>query len=211
MLTKVLSFGMAALPIGFAGIVAFHPGVVDADSKSMVLEQTKTGAYAVDPNHTSVSFEIGHMGIAKVHGRFTDFSGTVMFDEAKVENSTVEFTIQAKSVDTAIAARDNHLRTADFFDVEKYPTLSFKSHHVTKSDKGYIVVGDLTMMGKTKSVSIPFTLGGPIDMRGVQTLGVIAEPITIKRSEFGMTYGLGEKPAISDEVVIRLSAEANKK
>lgn len=193
------------------GYVAFHPGVVAlAESKvESAPVPVASGTYAIDPFHTSISFEIGHLGLTKVHGRFNKFEGAIDYNAADPTKSTVNVTIQVASVDTAVAPRDEHLRSADYFDVAKYPEINFRSTAVRKTAKGMVADGVLTMKGISKPVSIPFKLGGPVDVRGRQIIGVDAEPITIKRSQFGMQDGL-QPGGLSDEVSIRLGVEAAK-
>src|SRR5690606_12107475 len=129
-----------------------------------------------------------HLAIAEIHGRFTEKSGKLKIG-ADPTKSSVEVTIQAKSVDTAIPPRDEHLRTADFFEVEKYPTIKFKSTSVRKVDDHYVVDGLLTIKDVTKPVSIPFSYFGPItDPWGGTRIGAIAEPITINRKDFNVNY-----------------------
>lgn len=207
---KILIGSVVSLSMMFVGYVGLHPGVAVAEIREFSSNEIKPGEYLIDPAHSSVSFEIGHMGLAKVHGRFNEFAGKITLDEEKVTDSKVEFTVQSKSVDTAVPARDNHLRTKDFFDTEKYPTLKFVSTSVTQTEKGYVAIGNLTMLDVTKSVQFEFELNGPIDIRGKQAIGVTVLPVNIKRSDFGMNYGLGTGPGVSDEVTLRLSVEAVK-
>lgn len=206
-----------SLPLAFAGYVAFHPGVAHADSTFVSMTPTtmqSTGAYAVDNAHTSISFEIGHMGVSKVHGRFNTFSGTVTTAE-DLTKSNVEFTVQTTSVDTAVKARDDHLRTADFFEVEKWPTMTFKSSSIVKAEEGgYVAKGTMTIKGVSKEVSIPFDFFGPIDAgQGKHRIGVVCKPFTIDRTQFGMEPA-GEMPSgkrsIDNEVTLRLALEAVK-
>ncbi len=201
----------AVAPTAFVGYVAFHPGIVAlAETKGFEPSGVvQSGTYAIDPMHTSISFEIGHLGLTKVHGRFNKFEGAVDYNAADPTKSTVNVTIQVASVDTAVAPRDEHLRTADYFDVAKFPEINFRSTAVRKTDKGMVADGVLTIKGNSKPVSIPFKLGGPVDIRGRQVIGVDAEAITIKRSNFGMQDGL-QPGGLSDEVTIRLGVEAAK-
>ena len=202
---------------GFAALAALHPGVSYAGPRVAGLRPTplaKQAGYTIDPQHAGIYFEITHLGLSKVTGRFNKFSGKVVEDSSDLTRSSVEFTAQVDSIDTAIAARDNHLKNADFFEVSKYPELTFKSTKVAKSKDGYVVTGDLTMKGKTRSVSIPFKHYGPLTLPvGDKStrIGVIAEPITLKRSDFGVG-GDFKMPdgtiGASDEVTVRISFEA---
>ncbi|MEZ0326736.1 MAG: YceI family protein [Fimbriimonas sp.] len=214
MKTKI-AFAALAIPAAFAGYVAFHPGVAAAQSPLAELQPTEfrqSGSYSLDAFHSSIGFEIGHMGLAHVHGRFNKKSGKLQVDTADPTKSSIEVTIATESVDTAVTPRDNHLRTGDFFEVAKYPEIKFKSTKIRKVEKGYVMDGDLTIKGVSKNVSIPFQVFGPLtDDKGGSRLGVIAEPITIKRLDYGV--GSDQKlpngaSAISDEVSIRLSLEA---
>lgn len=202
-----------------ATYVAFHPGVALAEPRftgKPPSQTVGTSAYTIDPMHAGIYFEITHLGLSKVTGRFNKFSGKIVEDDKDLTKSSVEFTAQVESVDTGVEPRDSHLRTADFFEVAKYPTLSFKSTKVVKSGDSYIVTGDLTIKGKTKSVSIPFSHYGPYTMTMGETvtrIGVMAAPITIKRSDFGVGAQMkmpdGTEGA-SDDVTVRISFEAIK-
>jgi polyisoprenoid-binding protein YceI len=108
----------------------------------------------IDSSHSTAEFTVRHLMITNVRGRFGKVSGSVDYDPAKPEASSIEATIDASSIDTRDEKRDAHLRSADFFDVEKYPTLTFKSKKVTKTGDGFTAVGDLTMHGVTKEVTL---------------------------------------------------------
>lgn len=204
-----------ALTVGFASYVTFHPGVAFAAPAYAAIQGTKlpaTGSYTVDPAHTSVGFEIGHLGVSKVQGRFTKNVGKISIDEKDLGKSSVEFTTETASVDTAVAPRDAHLRTADFFDAEKYPTISFKSTSIKKAGKGYVAEGDLTIKATTKKVKIPFKAYGPITDPWKNTrVGFVSDAITINRQDYGIAYNdklPDGTPAVANEVTIRLSLEA---
>jgi len=207
-----------AVATGFASYVAFHPGLAYAEPRMMAGKPTKMAeqaSYTIDPMHTSIYFEITHLGISKVHGRINKFEGKVIEDSKEMDKCSVNFKAQIGSIDTAVAARDEHLKKADFFDAEKFPELSFKSSKLVKSKDGYIVTGDLTIKDKTKKISIPFKHYGPLTLKGIgdqgTRIGVIADPITIKRSDFGVgsTAPLPDGTiGASDEVIIRISLEA---
>lgn len=169
--------------------------------------------YEVDPAHSTVGFTVQHLVISKVSGAFADFSGTVELD-AKGAIVKAEATGQAKSVDTRNEKRDEHLRGADFFDVAKFPTLSFKSTAAKDVDGKKVLEGELTIHGVTKTVSAPYELTGPIvDPWGKTRVG-IAAGLTIKRSDYGLTWNKALETGgmvVSDEVVISVNLEAVKK
>ncbi len=174
-----------------------------------------SGTYEFDKAHSFIGFHVKHLGLIDVPGFFRDFKGTVNYNADDITRSSVEFTAQMTSVDTGVAARDNHLRTGDFFDVEKFPEMTFKSTKVAKKGKGFVVTGDLTMKGVTKQVTIPFNIAGwlPADERSGGKMGIAGET-TINRRDFGVNYG-GKLPngadALSDNVRVTLQIEAGMK
>lgn len=174
----------------------------------------ESGVYDFDKAHSFIGFKVKHMGLIEVPGFFRDFTGTVNYDEKELTKSSVEFTAKMTSVDTGVAGRDNHLRKADFFEVEKYPDMTFKSTKVEKKGNNLTVTGDLTMKGVTKSVTIPFQIAGwlPANERNGGTMGITGET-TINRRDFGVNYG-NTLPsgiaALSDDVRVVLQIEAGK-
>jgi polyisoprenoid-binding protein YceI len=172
---------------------------------------TATRTYKIDKSHSEVIFQVRHL-VTKVRGRFDEFEGTVTVNEEKPELSSVEFTIQATSIDTNEAQRDTHLRSADFFEVEKFPTITFRSKRVVKrSAESYDVVGDLTIHGVTKEITLPVThLGKAKDPWGNERLGFEAE-ITLNRKDFGLTWNAPLEIGgflVGDEVKASLSVQA---
>ncbi len=175
-----------------------------------------SGAYNFDKAHTFIQFTVNHTGLVEVPGFFRDFTGSVNFEAKDITKSTVEFTTKATSIDTGVAARDNHLRTADFFEVDKYPDITFRSTKVEKKGKGFLLTGDFTMKGVTKSISFPFQIVGWLaanDKSGGK-MGIAAET-TINRRDYGVNWGSNlpgtNIPAVSDTVKISLQVEAGKK
>ena len=161
-----------------------------------------------DKAHSQLGFTVRHLGISDVSGTFNDFEVTIKSDKANFSDATVELTAKIASIDTRIGARDKHLKSADFFDAEKYPTLSFKSTSIKKSGKNkYKLTGDMNMHGVTKTITLDFLYNGTIsnektkkETAGFQVTGVI------KRSDF--TIGAGyAAPMISDEVRIKADGE----
>jgi polyisoprenoid-binding protein YceI len=144
--------------------------------------------YGVDKAHSSISFTISHMVISKVRGNFDDFSVKVVEDEKDLTQSSIEVAIKANSISTRNDKRDNHLRSGDFFNVEKFPQITFKSKKIKKEGDKYALVGDLTMHGVSKEVTIPFTITGKIIDRGGKTrMGIEAFTI-LDRKDFGVNW-----------------------
>lgn len=206
------------LAAGLAATVVFHPGRTYAEPRitaGETTQPTKAASYTIDAAHANVSFEITHLGLSKTYGRFNKLSGKIREDPQDLGKSSVEFTAQVDSIDTALAMRDEHLRGPEFFDVAKYPEMTFKSTKVTQAGGGYVVTGNLTMKGQTKPVTIPFQHYGPLTLEGVgdgsTRIGIVADPIAIKRTDFGVGKEIrlpdGTEGA-SDEVIVRISFEA---
>ena len=162
--------------------------------------------FKFDKAHTLIGFRIRHV-VTKVEGRFRDFDGTISLDRNNPAASKVELTIQAASVDTANETRDKDLRSANYFDVEKYPTITFKSTKVeSKGADAYDVTGDFTLHGVTKTIHVPVKHTGFGKMGNTEKAGFeIALPF--KRGEYGMTAGA---PVVGDDVEINIQVEANK-
>jgi polyisoprenoid-binding protein YceI len=172
--------------------------------------------FVVDKAHSEVGFQVTHLGISKVRGRFSDFAGLVQIDAAKPEASSVEFSIQAASVDTGHPGRDKDLRAvgSGFFEVDKYPSITFESTKVAVKGKDlYAVTGDFSMHGVTRSLTLPVRALGPVtDPRGRVKYG-FQTSLVINRKDYGMTWhevmdsgGL----VVSDEVEISIQIEAAK-
>ncbi|MEX0880419.1 MAG: YceI family protein [Thermoanaerobaculia bacterium] len=144
--------------------------------------------YTVDKNHSDVSFQIRHFA-SKVRGSFADAEGTIQADPAKPEVSSVVFTIKTASIDTNNPDRDKHLRSADFFDAEKFPEITFKSAKITPAGKDkYNVTGTLTMHGVSKEVTLPVTfLGFAKDPEGNQRAS-FETTIKLNRKDFGINW-----------------------
>ncbi|MEW6127964.1 MAG: YceI family protein [Acidobacteriota bacterium] len=169
----------------------------------------------IDVNHSNIGFAVPIAGgLSKVRGKFSEFKMELNYDDKDITKSTVDVKITVKSIDTGINQRDEHLRTADFFDVEKYPEITFKSKRVIKNGKKLTLVGDFTMHGVTKEISFPFTITGRQfeEKEKLLTLGFLAD-LTINRRDFGINYQHQSVPNfIGDLVEIELSiiTRANK-
>ncbi len=150
--------------------------------------------YVIDTKgaHASINFKINHLGYSWLLGRFNDFEGNFSYDAKAADQSTVAVTIQTASIDSNHTKRDNHLRSADFLDVEKYPTASFKSTSFEpKSDTEAMITGDFTLHGVTQSISFPVTkIGEGEDRWGGYRAGFEGQT-TLKLADYGITYNLG--------------------
>ena len=167
--------------------------------------------FIVDKAHSEATFQVRHL-ITKVRGGFSDFEGTIQFDEAKPEQSSVSLTIKTASIDTNELDRDNHLRSADFFSVAEHPAITFSSTRVRLVSRNqFDVVGPLTIRGVTKEVTLPVTyLGGAKDPWGKERAGFEAE-LTINRKDFGLSWNAPLDAGgflVGDEVKINLSIQA---
>jgi polyisoprenoid-binding protein YceI len=167
--------------------------------------------YKIDPAHTSVGFSVRHMGVSNVKGHFDEFTGSLVLDNGSIQEATA--TIQVKSVNTGIERRDNHLRTADFFEAAKYPEISFKTKKVEKSGDQTILIGDFTMRGVTKELRLPVALSGPVkDPQGNSRIGLEAKA-TVNRKDYGMKFNAVMETGglmVGDEVTLEINAEAIK-
>ena len=147
---------------------------------------------SVDSVHSNVGFSVPIMGgMAQVSGKFSQFSVDLNYDESDITKSTVQATINATSIDTGIEARDKHLRTPDFFDVEKFPDITFKSKLIAKNGKAFMMTGDFTMHGVTKEISFPFTTTGSCyDKKAAKSTPPCGFNATLKidRRDYGITY-----------------------
>ena len=174
--------------------------------------QIATTTWNIDPAHSIAEFKVKHMMISNVKGRFTGIKGALTLDEADVLNSRVEASVDAATVNTHEPQRDAHLKSADFFDVEKFPTLSFKSTRIARSGDGDLAVaGDLTIHGVTRKVV--FTVEGPTaaakDPWGNLRVGLTAST-KINRKDFGLTWNAALETGgilVGDEVTITLDVQ----
>jgi polyisoprenoid-binding protein YceI len=171
--------------------------------------QAAPETYELDTAHSSLAFKIKHLGISWVKGSFGAFEGSFVLDAENPAACSVTVTAQAASISTGNDGRDKHLRSPDFFDAEKFPTLSFKSTKVSKKADGvYEVTGDFTIHGVTKPVTFDFNLAGPAKGMKGETRAGGDTAFVIKRSDYGMDKMVGP---IGDDVHLDLSFEAVKK
>ena len=173
--------------------------------------RTSTTTWTIDPAHSVVEFAVKHMMFTTAKGRFEDFAGTIQYDPQNPAASSVEVVIQTASISTNTEDRDAHLRSADFFDVEQYPTATFRSTRVEADGDDLVVHGDLTI----KDVTNPVTLkaeyqGSGVNPWGVEVAGFEARG-TFSRKDFGLTWNQALESGgvlVSDEVKINLDIQA---
>jgi len=170
--------------------------------------------YSIDLSHSYAGFSVRHLVITNVKGNFASFSGEITFDENDTIKSSANVIIDIASINTSNADRDKHLRSADFFDVEKYPEMTFVSTGVEKDGDDMILNGRLTMHGITKDISIPFELLGKVtDPWGKERIAFEGET-KLSRKEYGMTWSKTIETGgliVGDEIKIELQIEAVKK
>jgi len=172
--------------------------------------QVMADSYTLDPAHADVGFTVKHLGINKVRGHFGGFSGTLDYDGQNIESVSLTMKIETKSVDTGIEKRDEHLRNADFFDVETFPEMMFKTKRVRTHGDDQHLVGIMTIKGVSKEVKLDVEISGPIDSPfepGVKLVGFHATG-SINRQDFGVApEGVSDK-LVGDTVRIELNIEA---
>lgn len=167
-----------------------------------------------DLSHSSIGFHVRHLMVSKVHGRFTKWNGTLELDESDLTKSRLDVTIDTASVDTKEPKRDDHLRSADFFDVEKFPALTFKSTKIEKDGDNYLVTGDLTIRGITKSVKLEVENGGQVKDPWGGTRAGFSAKTHVNRKDFGLTWNVALEAGgfvVGDKIEISLEIEAIKK
>ena len=169
------------------------------------------GTYQIDPMHSKVGFEVPHLVISSVEGRFDEFQGEFSLAE-KFGDSKLAVTIDTKSVDTAIKKRDEHLRSADFFDAVKYPKMTFKSKHIEGTPESFTAVGDLTIKGISKEVTLAGKYLGSVKDGYGNFKAVFQANTKISRKDFGLTWNslVEAGPVVGDEVTISLKVQAAK-
>jgi polyisoprenoid-binding protein YceI len=169
--------------------------------------------YTIDPVHCHIGFSVKHLVINNIRGRFNDYTGAIVYDEQDVTKSSVEITIKAASINTDFKFRDDHLRAPDFFDVAKYPEITFKSTRIEKRGAAYAAVGIFTLHGVAKEIVLPFKVNGKSNFQGETHLGAEAT-IVIDRRDFGMTWNATLESGglvVGNDVTIELNIEAVKK
>ena len=167
--------------------------------------------YKIDPAHTSITFSVRHLGINNVKGRFKDFAGTVVLEGKAIKEANG--TIQAASIDTEVQQRDDHLRSPDFFDTDKHPTITFKLKRAEQSGVQAVLLADFTMRGVTKEIRLPVKVTGPVkDQTGEIRIGLRAKA-KLNRKDYGIAFSQALETGVAvvgEEVEIEIDAEAIK-
>lgn len=207
-LALALAAGLVSASLA-ASVRAAEPANAPAASGSA----SRLSEWTIDPAHTRVGFEVGHMVVSSVEGEFTKFSGQVLLDEQDPTRSRLAFAAEVASIDTGNADRDEHLRSPDFFDATKFPKLEFESTAITKSGSGYAIRGELTIHGMTRPVTLDATLSQAVanpwgkQVRAARVTGKIA------RQDFGLSWNKTLDQGgmlVGDEVAIEVKLELNK-
>lgn len=169
------------------------------------------GKYDIDPAHSKIGFEVSHVVISTVEGRFNQFSGNIVIAD-KPAASQVETQIDAASIDTGMAKRDEHLKSPDFLDVKKFPTVTFKSKKVSVDGSALKILGDLTLHGITKEITLDGKFLGAIKDAQVGEKIAFQASTKISRKDYGLTWNklIEAGPMVGDEVTISLKIEANR-
>jgi len=165
-----------------------------------------------DPMHSMLGFTVSHLGISDVPGHFGDYDVTITSSRDDFSDAVVELSVQTASIDTRVEPRNNHLKSADFFNVEKYPTMTFRSNSIKKAGRNqYKLTGDLTLNGITKPITVTMLYRGTTANPNANGAPVAGFQITglIRRSDFNLGSGF-PAPMISDEVVIKADGEFGK-
>ena len=177
-------------------------------------ETATTGTlWRIDPDHSTIGFAVKHMMFATVHGRFDDFAGTIRFDPDHVDRSSVEVTIQTASIDTGVGARDTDLRSARFFDVERFPAATFRSTSVGGNGRNLAIDGELTIKGVTRTVLLRAELQGTgVNPSGVEVAGFEAKG-TFNRKDFGLNWNQALESGgvlVGDEIKLTIDVQAGR-
>lgn len=172
-----------------------------------------TKSWDIDVSHSAIHFWVRHMIISKVHGRFAKWAGTIALDEQDLTRSTVDVRIDAASIDTQVADRDTHLKSADFLDVAKYPELTFRSKRIEKAGEDYRVVGDLSLHGVTREVTLQAEFAGSGKDPWGNTRAGFSAKASLDRRDYGLVWNAALEAGgvlVGEKVEITIELEAVK-
>jgi polyisoprenoid-binding protein YceI len=196
------------LPLAAAPLVWARAATsVEAAPPAAPFAASEARTFAIDAAHSAISFRVMHKGVSWSHGRFNGFEGAFQLDEANPAQCSIQIEVDAASIDTNHEGRDKHLRSQDFFDTKQFPSLSFKSTGVKAGGAPgrMLVTGELEMLGQKKPVEVAVELVGQAE-GGKGAMAGLDGSFTVKRSDFGMKYGL-DQGALGDEVHVSISLE----
>ena len=200
-----------ALP--FSAIAQSSNSSSELKVNSLVAEADAPQSYVVDQDHSKVTFEVAHLVISSVTGEFKKFKGTFKFNPQDFSQTQIEATAEASSVDTSVKKRDDHLKSPDFFDVKKYPTMTFKSTSAKKTgDNTFDLMGDITIRGVTKPTTFKITYKGQIKSKDKITQA-FKGTTEINRKDFGVNFQniVEAGPVVGDTVTINITCEGFRK
>ena len=167
--------------------------------------------YKIDSAHSTLGFSVQHLMVSRTTGTFDQYEGTITFDPHDLAVSKIDVTIQVTSINTRVPKRDDHLRSADFFDVATQPTITFKSKEITGEAGQYTVKGELTIKGVTKAVEVPLTINGPAqNPYGGKVIGVSSQ-FKLNRQDYGISWNKALDTGgfvVGDEVSVDINVEA---
>jgi polyisoprenoid-binding protein YceI len=169
--------------------------------------------WTIDPAHSTVGFSVPHLVVSEVDGQFKKWSGKAQLDDADLTKSSVEFAAETASIDTGEPKRDEHLKSAEFFDAAKFPQLTFKSTKISKAGKGYKLKGELTIHGVTKEVTLDATVSSPVKNPWGKTVRAAKITGKIKRTDYGLNWNKALETGgvlVGEEVTIDVKLELNK-
>ena len=179
-------------------------------SASLASASAQTSTWTIDPAHSSINFEVRHMGVSNVHGAIGGVKGTVLYDEKDITKSSVQSTADTTTVATGVEARDKHLKSPDFFDVEKFPSLAFKSTSLSNAGGQLTLTGDLTLNGVTKSVTLDVDGPAPPQTgKDGKTRSGFSASGKLKRSDFNFGSKFGSA-MVGDDVKFSIDVEIDK-
>jgi polyisoprenoid-binding protein YceI len=187
---------MRKVMLGVLLVLSFMSSVVLADN------------YKIDTAHSNVGFVVKHMMISNTSGTFNKYDGTIVYNPSDLANSKIDITIDVDSIDTRNEQRDGHLKSPDFFDAAKFPTITFVSKKITPTD----ITGDLTMKGVTKEVTLPLVVTGPVKGMMGDVIGINGT-FVLNRQDYGITYNKALDQgglAVGNDVTVNVSVEAGK-
>jgi polyisoprenoid-binding protein YceI len=191
-----------------------HILLVTSDTLQLERESTMTNRWDIDVGHSAIQFSVRHMLISKVHGRFARWSGAIQLDERDPTRSSIDVRVDTASIDTQVADRDAHLRSAEFLDVAQHPQMTFRSKRIEKAGDGYRVVGDLGLHGVVREVTLEAEFAGTgKDPWGNERAGFSAKA-SLDRREFGLVWNAALETGgvlVGEKVEIAIELEAVKK